>query len=592
MSTKPWSVLALLVVLLAVAVYLGTLPVSAFAPAFGGSQRYVATTGTDTGDCTNTSGNPICRTIGYAIGQSVSGSTSISDTINIAPGTYAENLVITKYIILQGTSSDGTQAVIDGGGLDSVIHANSPRLTINNVTIQNGNAGTGLVGGGINVGSVSQLTVRNSFIRNNTAAQGAGIYVPNGGVLNVIRSSIERNNATAGSGGGVLGDAGSSVGIYSTAVISNTATSSGGGVSSAGATALTDSTVSGNSAAAGGGGVATNAGTVTLSFVTVANNGSTSNGGGVYAAGGTVALQNTIIATNKGPAGSPDCSGPLNSGDYNLIGNTTGCAFTAAAHDQIVAIALGTLALNGGYTLNQALPGGSPAVDKANPLCVDAFGNPVTADQRGAPRPQGAACDIGAFELGNAPLLTNLNPDVAPVGAGFTMTLTGQNFGANARVLWTPTGGVTVTLIPSTTTGTQITAWVPNTLVSTVGTANVAVQNYGQAAPNISSPLLFTTSGQNQTISFPPIPNHISADPPFDISASASSGLPVSFSASGQCQVGTTTNTATVTILGAGTCTITASQGGNTVYNAAPPVQQSFAINIGYGDYYLPLIQK
>ncbi len=60
---------------------------------------------------------------------------------------------------------------------------------------------------------------------------------------------------------------------------------------------------------------------------------------------------------------------------------------------------LGPLADNGGPTPTQALLPGSPAIDGI-PLadCVDAFGDPITTDQRGVPRPQGAACDIGAYE--------------------------------------------------------------------------------------------------------------------------------------------------------------------------------------------------
>jgi hypothetical protein len=50
-----------------------------------------------------------------------------------------------------------------------------------------------------------------------------------------------------------------------------------------------------------------------------------------------------------------------------------------------------------------ALLPGSPAIN-AIPLsptnyCTDLSGNPVTTDERGVPRPQGPACDIGAFEL-------------------------------------------------------------------------------------------------------------------------------------------------------------------------------------------------
>ena len=58
------------------------------------------------------------------------------------------------------------------------------------------------------------------------------------------------------------------------------------------------------------------------------------------------------------------------------------------------------------------------------------------------------------------------------------------------------------------------------------------------------------------------------------VSATASSGLAVSFAASGSCTV----TTATVHLTGAGACTVTASQAGNANYNAAPPVSQTFSI--------------
>src|SRR5207248_1227100 len=64
-------------------------------------------------------------------------------------------------------------------------------------------------------------------------------------------------------------------------------------------------------------------------------------------------------------------------------------------------------------------------------------------------------------------------------------------------------------------------------------------------------------------------------DADFAISATASSSLAVSFAASGNCTVAG----ANVHLTGAGACTITASQGGDTNYNAAPDVAQSFQIN-------------
>lgn len=77
-----------------------------------------------------------------------------------------------------------------------------------------------------------------------------------------------------------------------------------------------------------------------------------------------------------------------------------------------------------------------------------------------------------------------------------------------------------------------------------------------------------------QVITFGLLPYKTFGDRDFAVSASASSGLPVSFVASGKCTVGV----ATVHLTGAGSCTITASQPGNANYNAAANVSRSFSI--------------
>jgi hypothetical protein len=78
----------------------------------------------------------------------------------------------------------------------------------------------------------------------------------------------------------------------------------------------------------------------------------------------------------------------------------------------------------------------------------------------------------------------------------------------------------------------------------------------------------------NQTITFGLLANKTYGAPDFTVSATASSGLPVSFAASGACTV----SGAIVHLTGAGSCTVTASQPGNVIYNPAPDVSQSFAI--------------
>ena len=80
-----------------------------------------------------------------------------------------------------------------------------------------------------------------------------------------------------------------------------------------------------------------------------------------------------------------------------------------------------------------------------------------------------------------------------------------------------------------------------------------------------------------QTITFDPIPSKTFGDAPFTVTATASSGLPVSLSASGACSVSDTSGTWTVTITGAGSCEITASQDGDGTWNPAPDVKRTFS---------------
>ena len=84
-----------------------------------------------------------------------------------------------------------------------------------------------------------------------------------------------------------------------------------------------------------------------------------------------------------------------------------------------------------------------------------------------------------------------------------------------------------------------------------------------------------------QTISFAALGNPL-GDAPFTVSATATSGLPVSFSipssASGVCTA-TGTDGSTITLVGAGTCTVQADQAGDATYAQAPSVQQAFTVS-------------
>jgi len=114
------------------------------------------------------------------------------------------------------------------------------------------------------------------------------------------------------------------------------------------------------------------------------------------------------------------------------------------------------------------------------------------------------------------------------------------------------------------------------TMTSGTGTCTVKYDQAGNgnynAAPQVTEPV--TAQKTNQTITFGALSNKTFGDPDFGVSATATSGLSVSFGAIGNCTVTGTT----VHIISAGSCTITASQAGNANFNAATNVPQSFNI--------------
>ena len=95
--------------------------------------------------------------------------------------------------------------------------------------------------------------------------------------------------------------------------------------------------------------------------------------------------------------------------------------------------------------------------------------------------------------------------------------------------------------------------------------------------PAPSTNVSFTVSRANQSISFAPIPAKSAGDAPFTLAATTSSGLPAYFSVlSGPATLDTNNN---LTLLAAGSVTVLAWQPGNSNYNAAATMQQSFNVS-------------
>jgi hypothetical protein len=182
--------------------------------------------------------------------------------------------------------------------------------------------------------------------------------------------------------------------------------------------------VSGNRSSGSAGGVGTSANTnLALNGSTVSGNVADTDGvdggnaGGLFASGtetpsasSTITFANTIVAGNTDTTGDQEdvsCSnfppGDFISLGFNLIGTaTTNCALFELGSTDLanVGALLGPLASNSGPTQTHALLAGSPAIDAGNPAPPGSGANACPAtDQRGNARPQGARCDIGAFEL-------------------------------------------------------------------------------------------------------------------------------------------------------------------------------------------------
>ncbi|CAG0932750.1 hypothetical protein TFLX_02735 [Thermoflexales bacterium] len=340
---------------------------------------YVATTGADGNDCLTTS-TP-CATLNGALDKPTFGQ---GDTILVASGLYSGTgntvaLITVSAQLLGGWSSDFTVqsdlSTIDGENQRRGLEIISATVTLDHFAVQRGSAVTSDDGGGI-LTSNSIVTITESVIRQNTSDDaGAGVYQVSG-VLNVHNSAFLENVA----GNNVTGDGGA---LYQNGGVAN----------------FNNTTVSKNQAGFGGGAFGLyNYAVLNLNNTTVVSNVTPGQGGAITIdyLQGVVNLQNTILAGNQGGPTTPECTGPVHSQGYNLVGNISGCNFTSGPGDRLdlspqLGILTGTVPF---YDLSYT----HPAVNKGNPDgCRDRAGNLLPSDQRGLPRV--GRCDIGAIEF-------------------------------------------------------------------------------------------------------------------------------------------------------------------------------------------------
>ena len=266
--------------------------------------------------------------------------------------------------VLINVTFSANSAVHDGGGMYNL--GSSPTL---NYVIFNGNT-AGNAGGGMLINLASSPTLTDVVFEFNSASNfGGGTAIGTDSSPNLMNVTFHANSADYG--GGMLNSQNSSP-------------------------TLTNVTFSGNSAKEGGGMRNKSTSSPVLTNVTFSGNSAKKGGGMLNLDDSRPTLKNVIIANSMSGG---DCvnegSSALNTASgYNLIeDNVNNCGLILVSNNIIGQDPLlGKLQDNGGFTQTHALWLGSPAINAGTNT-----GCPAT-DQRGIARPQGARCDIGAYE--------------------------------------------------------------------------------------------------------------------------------------------------------------------------------------------------
>ena len=454
------------------------------------------------GVCDTVAGGAATCTLQAAVEEA--NATLAADTITFSvTAVHAVNnvLQIDTPMTIDGNGSGSGGTVLDGadGNRLLLVSGTASPLNLQDLRLQNGHVSNpvgGVGGAGINNDAaalnLSNVTVTSNTVNGTGAGQGAGIFsgdssdtitltdstvfdndigstaqnfgagISSAGPVNLTDSTVSGNQITAGTatGGGGLEVSTTLTLVRSTVadnhLVSGTFGTSGGGIATSNAT-ITNSTISGNSAGNGGsgeGGGMTIQGTGTITNATFANNtASAATAADVAVNSGTTTVRNSIFASPNACTGSATLTSAT-PGDNIDVGTSCGLG-TTNGNLENTSPTLDPLTLNApGSTATHALQASSPAIDAATG-CAG-----LTVDQRGATRPQGTACDIGAYER----LRRKLSVGKAGTGGG-TVTGSGINCGGDCfEGFEDGTTGIVLTATPAASS--TFTSWTGCTSVA------------------------------------------------------------------------------------------------------------------------------
>lgn len=316
------------------------------------------------------------------------------DSVRIVVASTSAGLLLTQVAVtddLDLIGQDLASTHVDGVRTDRLLDvAAGVSLRITDLAL-----GQGLAPEGGLIRNAGSLEIERVVLASGTSLRGGAIY--NSGTLSVVDAVFVRDvgQAVGGLGGGIY-NIGSATLDRVTFHKGQALFGCGGGVyiGSGGTLSALNTTFFKNGARHGrGAAVCNEGGAFFCSNCTIARNRATSAGGGILNVGGSVDLRNTILAGNTVTlSGTGNCNGAIHSLGHNL--DDDGSCGLASGGDLtgVDPLLRGLILLDGPIPVAVFKSNRSPAIDAGDETSCPAV------DARGADRPMGSNCDIGAFE--------------------------------------------------------------------------------------------------------------------------------------------------------------------------------------------------
>ncbi len=495
-------------------------------------------------------------------------------------GAYARNTTLDlNNVLIEGNiSTDG-----DGGGL----FGDGAVLTLTNTTLHANS--TTSIGGGLGA-NLSKVTIRDSKLYSNTAGGGGGgleLINVNSALALIERTEIYSN--TAGIGGGIFNGSGSALTLLDSDLHHNHAAARGGAIDNLGTLVISRTAVDANTAALTGGGIM-------IESTSSPPNPSLPN----------ILIEGSTLSRNTAQFGGAIYYNEIVP-NHSLVMRNSTLSGNSVNHDGGGLYALGEAQV---LLFNITIAGNAATKQVGQTFPVRGGGLFITATAIITAQNTLMADNVHAFGF-NTPV-----PDDCFVAATTSLHSLGYNLvetTTNCIISGTTFGNVTgqdPILGPLQNNGgaTLTRALLPGSPALDSGDMSGCQDEHNQpvttdqrGVPRPSGPRCDIGAYEaathiSQAISFAPIPNKSLPAAPFVITASASSGLTVTFGANPPAVCGVSASTlkfrissATVTLLKAGSCTLTAQQPGDVTFNPAAPVPRTFNINLRL---FLPLVKR